>query len=268
RLDLLEQRFKARTAALHHEIAARTAGEAQVRQAHGQLRALMARLDALREAERTRLARDLHDDLGQQLTALRMDLAWMAQRLGTLGCSRTVPALLDRVSAATALVDTLLGRVHAIAVDLRPSVLDRLGLGPALFEEAQRFQARAAIATTVCLPDPELALALDLATTLFRIFQECLTNVARHAGATQVEAALTAEDGWVTLRVQDNGRGMTDAERDHPSALGVLGMHERAALVGGEVRFTRGPRHGTLVTVRLPHSPRPCRILRNTAPNP
>src|SRR5439155_2466297 len=83
-------------------------------------------------------------------------------------------------------------------------------------DEAQRFQARAAIATTVCLPDPELALALDLATTLFRIFQECLTNVARHAGATQVEAALTAEDGWVTLRVQDNGRGMTDAERDHP----------------------------------------------------
>jgi signal transduction histidine kinase len=257
RLAVLEHRFQERTAALHHEIAEHTAAEAQVHQAHSQLRALMARLEALREEERTRLARDLHDDLGQQLTVLRMDLAWMAQRLGTLRRSRTVPALLERISDATALVDTLLGRVHDLAVDLRPSVLDRLGLGPALAEEARRFQARATIATTMRLPDPELALAPALATTLFRIFQECLTNVARHAGATQVEATLTAEDGWVTLRVQDNGRGLPDAERDHPSGLGILGMQERAALVGGEVCVTRGARHGTLVTVRLPQCGRP-----------
>jgi Histidine kinase len=98
RLAILDQRFQERTAALHHEIAARTAAEAQVRQAHGHLRALMARLEALREAERTRLARDLHDDLGQQLTALRMDVVWIAQRLGTLGRSRTTPALLERVT--------------------------------------------------------------------------------------------------------------------------------------------------------------------------
>jgi signal transduction histidine kinase len=252
RLAALEQRFQERTAALYHEVAERKEAEAQVHQAHAQLRALMARLESLREAERTRLARDLHDNLGQQLTGLNMNLAWMAQQLGTLRRSRTVTALLDRVIDAEALVQTLLGSVHDIAVDLRPTVLDRLGLGPALSEEAQRFQARTAIATTVCLPDPELSLAPDLATTLFRIFQECLTNVARHAGATQVEAALTAGDGWVTLHVQDNGRGMTDAERDNPAALGILGIQERAALVGGEVRFTCAPRHGTIVTVRLP----------------
>jgi len=252
RLAALEQRFQERTAALHHEVAERTAAEAQVQQAHTKLRALMAHLESLREAERTRLARDLHDDLSQQLTGLHMNLAWMAQHLGTLRRSQTVTGLLERVADSTALVQTLLGSMRDIAVDLRPTVLDRLGLGPALSEEAQRFQARTAIATAVCVLPPELALTPEVATTLFRIFQECLTNVARHAGATQVEAALTAEDGEVTLRVQDNGRGMTDAEMRHPTGLGILGMRERAALVGGEVHFTRAPGHGTMVTVRLP----------------
>jgi signal transduction histidine kinase len=257
RLEALEQRFQERTAALHHEIAVRTAAEAQLHQARAQLRALMARLESLREAERTRLARDLHDDLGQQLAGLHMNLAWMAQQLGTMTRSRAVPALLERVVDAMALVQTLSTSVHALAVDLRPSVLDRLGLVPALLEEAQRFQARAAIATTVHLPDPELDLAVDLATALFRIFQECLTNVARHAGATQVEARLTVEDGWVTLYVEDNGRGMPDPELGSSSGLGILGMHERAALVGGEVRVTRGAGPGTRVTVRLPQRGRP-----------
>jgi two-component system sensor histidine kinase UhpB len=252
RLAALEQRFQERTAALHHEVAERTAAEAQVQQAHTQLRALMAHLESRREAERTRLARDLHDDLSQQLTGLHMNLAWMAQHLGTLRRSKTVTALLERVANSTALVQTLLGSVRDIAVDLRPTVLDRLGLGPALSEEAQRFQARTAIATSVCVPASELSLTPEVATTLFRICQECLTNVARHAGATQVEVALTAEDGGVTLRVQDNGRGMTDAEMRHPTGLGILGMRERVALMGGEVRLTRGPRHGTIVTVRLP----------------
>jgi signal transduction histidine kinase len=256
RAKTLEQRVQERTAALHHELAARTAAEAQVHQAHAHLRALMARLEGLREAERAQLARDLHDDLGQQLTSLGMDLAWMAQRLGTMTRSRTVPALLERLHDATALVDTLLSRVHDIAVDLRPRMLDLLGLGPALIEEARRFQARAAIATTVHVADPEPALAPDLRTTLFRIFQECLTNVARHAGATQVEAALTAADGWVTLCVEDNGRGIPEAAMRHPSGLGILGMQERAALMGGEIRVTRGAGHGTRVTVRLPQQGR------------
>jgi signal transduction histidine kinase len=252
RLAVLDQRFQERTAALHHEIAERQAAEVRVHQAHANLRALLARQDALREAERTRLARDLHDDLGQLLTGLHLNLAWMAQQLGPPSRSRIAHALLERVVDAMTLVHTMLNSVHDIAVDLRPSVLDRLGLGPALDEEVQRFQARTGLATTVRLPDHELALAPDLATTLFRIFQECLTNVARHACATQVEAVLTAEDGWVTLRVRDNGRGMPEAERDHPAGLGILGMHERAALMGGEVCVTGAPGHGTLVTVRLP----------------
>ena len=238
RLEVLEQRVQERTA--------------QLRQSQAQLRALLARLESLREAERTRLARDMHDALSQQLTGIQMDLRWMAQKLGTPVDAPTIALLLDRVVDASDLVKNLLGSVQAIAADLRPSVLDKLGLGAALHEEARRFQARTAIAVTAHLPDFELALPPALTTALFRIFQECLTNIARHAGATQVKVALTAEDSWVTLRVQDNGRGITDAESSDPGALGLMGMRERAAVLGGEVHFTRGPAHGTLVTARLP----------------
>jgi signal transduction histidine kinase len=223
RLVTLKQRFQERTTALHHEVTERRVAEAQVQQAHTQLQALMAHLESLREAARTRLSRDLHDDLSQQLTGLHLNLAWMAQHLGTLRRSKTVTALLERVADSTALVQTLLGSMRDIAVDLRPTVLDRLGLGPALSEEAQGFQARTAIATAVCLPAPELSLTPEVATTLFRILQECLTKVARHAGATQVEIALTAEDSGVTLRVQDNGRGY-DGRRE--------GQSRRARLTG------------------------------------
>src|SRR5262249_8750006 len=100
------------------------------------------------------------------------------------------------------------------------------------------------------------SLAPALTTALFRIFQECLTNIARHAGATQVKVALTGEDSWVTLRVEDNGRGITEVERSDRGALGLMGMRERAAMLGGEVHFTRGPAHGTLVTARLPQHSR------------
>jgi signal transduction histidine kinase len=231
RLVTLKQRFQERTTALHHEVTERRVAEAQVQQAHTQLQALMAHLESLREAARTRLSRDLHDDLSQQLTGLHLNLAWMAQHLGTLRRSKTVTALLERVADSTALVQTLLGSMRDIAVDLRPTVLDRLGLGPALSEEAQGFQARTAIATAVCLPAPELSLTPEVATTLFRILQECLTKVARHAGATQVEIALTAEDSGVTLRVQDNGRGY-DGRRE--------GQSRRARLTG--YARTRGPR--------------------------
>jgi signal transduction histidine kinase len=231
RLAALEQRFQERTAALHHEVAERTAAEAQVQQAHTQLRALMAHLESLREAARTQLSRDLHDDLSQQLTGLHMNLAWMAQHLGTLRRSKTVTALLERVADSTALVQTLLGSMRDIAVDLRPTVLDRLGLGLARSEEAQRFQARTAIATAVCLPAPELSLTPEVATTLFRILQECLTNVARHAGATQVEIALTAEDSGVDAARAGQWPGY-DGRREGQS---------RCARLTGYAR-TRGPR--------------------------
>src|SRR5262249_3490419 len=175
RLEALEQRVQERTA--------------QLRQTQAQLRALLARLESLREAERTQLARDMHDALSQQLTGVQMDLRWMAQKLGTPVDAPTVALLLERVADTTNLVENLLGSVQAMAADLRPSVLDKLGLGAALHEEARRFQARTAIAATVCLPDSELSLDPALTTALFRISQECLTNIARHAGATQVKVA-------------------------------------------------------------------------------
>jgi PAS domain S-box-containing protein len=235
-----------------HDSTERQRAEEQLRHSHARLRALTARLESLREAERIRIAREMHDELSQKLTGLKMDLRWTERKLGALASSPIITTLLDRVAGATELVDSLIGSVQAIATDLRPGVLDQLGLGMALHYEARRFQERTAILSEVCLPAAELSLAPDLATALFRIFQECLSNVARHAGATQVKAALTVDHGWVTLRVQDNGRGITAAEMSDPRALGLLGMKERAALLGGEVLFARGPEHDTIVTARMP----------------
>lgn len=223
-----------------------------LQKANAQLRALSARMQSVREEEATRIAREIHDELGQRLTGLKMDLLWTERKLGELAGSAAINALLDRVVGATELVDGITTAVQEIATELRPGVLDELGLGSALQSETRRFQKRSGVHCETRLQANEPILSPELSTALFRIFQECLTNIGRHSEASKAEVELKMENGWVTMRVQDNGRGITEAQLANPKSLGLVGMKERAALLGGEIIFERALGHGTMVTTRIP----------------
>jgi signal transduction histidine kinase len=220
-------------------------------QAERAIHALAARLQVVREEEKSRIARDLHDELGQLLTGVKMDLRWVERRIGELAGSAHVNAILDHVVGASELVDQTVTSVQRIAADLRPSALDRLGLGAALRDEARRFQERSGIPCEVALQDGLPDLRDDAATALYRISQEALTNVARHAQASRVLVSLAVAGESLTLRVEDDGRGL-DAAAVGPQALGLLGMRERATALGGDVTFTRGRERGTVATLRVP----------------
>jgi len=222
--------------------------EEQLRESHEQLRALSVYLQSVREEERTRIAREVHDELGQALTGCKLDLSWIAGRL-----PRDQKELVEKTRALSAHIDSTIQMVRRIATELRPGILDHLGLAAALEWQANEFQTRTGIQCDVhsSLNEPELS--PDLNTTFFRIFQETLTNVIRHAGATRVAVELREQDGSVVLEVRDNGRGISRAEITNTKSMGLLGMRERAALLGGEFKIGRVARsEGTRVTVSIP----------------
>jgi PAS domain S-box-containing protein len=217
-----------------------------------QLRALSARLQSVREEERATVAREIHDELGQVLTALKINLDWLERKLGVRDNDPSLNPLLDRVVESAEIADSAISSVQKIASELRPISLDTLGLTAALGHEAQRFQQRTGVTCNVKLPGDGFGLPPKVATTIFRIFQEALTNVARHAQATEVQVSLEAENEEVVLQVQDNGRGIRAEELAAPKSLGLLGMQERAAVLGGEVVVAPVKPTGTRVTLRLP----------------
>jgi PAS domain S-box-containing protein len=225
---------------------ARRAREALTR-SQAQLRALAGRVQAAREEERTRIARELHDELGQQLTAIRMDLGWLVRRQ-----EHATPAVRERLEAMTQLVDTTFKMVRRLGTELRPGILDDLGLAAAIEWQAREFESRSGIEVAVDASAELRCLDAQLATAIFRIFQEILTNVGRHAGARHVTARLVERDGRVVFEVADDGRGIRPEEAANVDSLGLLGMRERAALLAGTFRIEARPEGGTLVTVELP----------------
>jgi signal transduction histidine kinase len=238
-----------------HDVTDRDQAEARLRKSREQLRALAGRLQSVREDEQARMARDLHDELGQLLTGLKMDLRWLERRLSDLPASDAISPLVDRVVAASELADQTVASVQRIAAELRPGALDRLGLGPALRQEVRRFQERTGILCEGSIDEAAPEPPPEVATALYRICQEALTNVSRHAGATRVVVALSAEPPGLVLSVEDDGRGFEVGPAAlGPEALGLLGMTERATLLGGEVGFTRRAGGGTVVTARVPLS--------------
>jgi PAS domain S-box-containing protein len=215
--------------------------------------AIRERVEAAREEERTRIARELHDELGSTLTRVRWDIEALEKEV-TAGSPPTSPAIHDRFSDAARLVDSTIESVQRIAAELRPSILDDLGLVAALESQVQQFTRATGI---TCRLDVLLDVegqepTREQATALFRIAQEALTNVSRHARASLVNVILEERDGDLALEVRDNGVGIIPEAIAEPSALGILGMRERAALVEGHVDVSGRPGKGTVVTVRIP----------------
>jgi signal transduction histidine kinase len=219
-----------------------------------QLRALAGRLESAREDERKRISREIHDQLGQQLTSLKLDIGWLSRRRPRTPDTEDVG---ERLGAISSLLDATVTTVRRLATELRPGVLDDLGLDDALDWQGRDFAQRSGIAVTLETSEAAAPVGDDQATTLFRCFQEILTNVVRHANARNVTARLVREDGFISLAVTDDGRGITPEEATKMSSLGLVGMRERAMLLGGTFQIAGKPAEGTTVTIRLPNRAHP-----------
>jgi signal transduction histidine kinase len=235
------------------DITERKEAEEQLRASSAQLRALMISLRSAREQEGIRIAREIHDELGSALTSMKWDLEEIDRVAARVDGDAISSSLQGRIAAMSALVDTTIDVIRRISAELRPPVLDDLGLAAAVEWQAQQFQSRTGIRCTYDCSIPQVDLDVERSTGVFRIFQEALTNVLRHAHATRIEVSLDEEDTDLVLRIQDNGRGILESERSGPGALGLLGMRERADLMGGSIEITGIQGSGTTVILRVPH---------------
>src|SRR5262249_42336417 len=208
---------------------------------------LAAHLQSVREEERSRIAREVHDELGQALTGLKMDLAWLEKRNAESRSTDDLDQIQEKLKELPGQVDAIIATVRQIAAELRPPVLDALGLEAAIEWQTQDFEKRSGISCRFQSSLKQTDLDPDRATAVFRIFQETLTNIARHADATQVNVQLREEGNKLILEVRDNGRGMTGG-----GSLGLLGMRERATMLDGEVNIIGRQGKGTVVGVRIP----------------
>jgi len=229
------------------DVTERKRSEEQFRASSEQLRALAARVQSAREDERTYVAREIHDELGQTCTALKMDLVLLVQQL-----PKNRRRAHERAQSMVKLIDDMIHSLRRIASELRPGTLDDLGLLAAIEWQAQEFESRSGVKCHLALPQAEIALDSDRSTAIFRIFQETLTNVARHANATRVNVRLVGDAESLTLEVTDNGKGIDETRASAHNSLGLLGMRERALLLGGEFNVAGVSGQGTTVTLRVP----------------
>ncbi len=237
-----------RVLVISSDITARKRGEELLVLQREQLRALAERLQRVREEDRKRVARDLHDQIGQILTAIKMDMTWMTRHL-----PESEGEVLARLTESIQLINDGVKSVRTICSGLRPGVLDDLGLAAAIEWQASEFAARNGVQCLVSVPPIDLHLDGDRATATFRIFQECLTNVIRHAQAKSVRVDLCQEEESILLVVEDDGIGFCESGLSNSlGSLGLLGMKERAQFCGGDVHISSSPGNGTTVTVRVP----------------
>lgn len=229
------------------DITERKRADEELRTSRQQLRDLSAHLQATREQERKQIARDLHDELGQGLTALKMELSWLAKKLP--GNQRL---LQEKVNSLSKVVDNTVHAVQRISTELRPGILDDLGLVDAFEWQAKEFQNRTGIKCEVTLNRKDFVLDQDRSIAIFRIFQETLTNVARHASAARVQVFLVERNGRLILKMKDDGRGITHKQIADPKSLGLIGIRERAFSLGGQAKISGIPNKGTTVTVTIP----------------
>lgn len=257
--QLLQQRVEQRAAVLARvneelrtEIGERQRVEEQLRASLDEVRALAGRLQSVREEERGSIAREIHDELGQACTAVKMDLVLVSKKT-----ARNQTKLREKIDSTIRLVDDMIVSLRRIASDLRPRTLDDLGLAAALEWQAQEFEKRTGITCHLKLPAERLILDGERSTAIFRIFQESLTNVARHAQATRVEAWLEVSGSELVFRIQDNGKGFIPEPRKPGKSFGLVGMQERAILLNGELKIETIPGAGTTLSLKIPFLPPP-----------
>lgn len=232
---------------ISRDISERKKAEAALQNSQQELRALSARLQSVREEERAKIAREIHDDLGQVLTGLKMDSAWVMKNLHP-----DQTALRDKLQAMGRLIDHTVRSVRRLSTELRPRILDDFGLVAALEWQAQEFGNKTGIPCRFRSSLRETDLDPDRSVAIFRIFQETLTNVARHSGATKVESSLEKVGKGVRLTIRDNGRGISEEEISRTKSLGLVGMRERALLFGWELTIRGKPGKGSTVTLKIP----------------
>jgi PAS domain S-box-containing protein len=237
---------------LHRDITEYKRAEAQLIATTEQLRALTASVNMAREAEGIRIAREIHDELGSALTGLRWDLEDIDRIVSESEPKNRLQTGRAKIAAMLRLTDTTIGVVRRISSELRPTVLDDLGLREAIEWHAQQFQAQRGITCTCESETESIRLDSRESTAVFRIFQEALTNILRHAQATRVDILMREEDGEFTLTIADNGTGIKEEQKTGLHSLGILGMRERAHLVGGQIELTGIEGKGTVLTVRIP----------------
>jgi PAS domain S-box-containing protein len=231
----------------YEDITAEKKVQEELERSREELRNLSTHLQSVREEERARVARKIHDELGQALTALQMDLSWLDSRLPA-----NSKAIREKTQSMSGLVDATIESMHNITTQLRPSLLDDLGLPAAIEWQAADFQKRSGIRCHAQIKCANTAISKELATAVFRIFQETLTNIARHSKATLCKVNLTESEKELCLDVTDNGVGITPWQVDEPGSFGMIGMRERAHLWGGTVHVRNVKPSGTMVRVLIP----------------
>ncbi|MDY6973220.1 MAG: PAS domain S-box protein [Thermodesulfobacteriota bacterium] len=228
------------------DITAHKQAEEKLRESREELRNLAIHIQSVREEERTAIAREIHDDLGQALTAIKMDISWLAKRT-----PKHQQPIIEKTQAVTRLIDRTIRTVQRLARKLRPGLLDDLGLTAAIEWQAEEFQIRTGIECDLSLDPEEIILDEEHSTAIFRIFQETLTNVVRHAHATRLWVSLKEGRGTLEMVVRDNGRGITDEQIYSSQSFGLIGIRERVYPWGGDVKFKGVPGKGTTVVVNL-----------------
>ena len=229
------------------DVTERVRAEEALRRSKEDLRELALASHTVREQEKSRVARELHDELAQALTALKMDVTWIREHVRA-GDSPVAKKLSD----IETLLDGTVAATRRISADLRPLMLDDLGLVPAVEWLVQKFTERNGIPCELELRAADLELEDAHATAVFRILQESLTNAARHAQASRVEVSIDRRDGAIALRVRDNGRGFSSSDQGKAGSFGLMGLRERTYLLGGEVSIASEPGRGTTIEVRIP----------------
>ena len=229
------------------DITERKKAEKTLSESREQLRNLAAHLQSIREEERALVAREIHDELGQALTALKMDLSWLDKKL-----PEEQSPLLKKTKSMSQLIDSTIQTVQRLSSELRPGLLDDLGLLAAMEWQAEEFQKRTGIACELSLGPQEIDLDQERSTAIFRIFQETLTNISRHASATKATVNLAEKGAQLELTIKDDGKGITEEKISDPKSLGLIGIQERVHFLGGDIDIKGIRNKGTTVTVSVP----------------